>query len=216
MQIRHYRALYDSWDPSACASAFEAYRQHGVAVTVDLLVYHHIVHAEQILADTSRMRLVPAAIHRDWENLLDSETTQELQSILRPIPALELEIVRLANEAGVLLLAATDVDIPMGIPGLSLHEELVRLVDAGLTPLEALQTATLNPAQVLGLADSLGTIEAGKLADFVLLDANPLEDIRNTQKIRAVVADGQRYRRADLDRLLAEVAALNPPVGDRE
>jgi imidazolonepropionase-like amidohydrolase len=208
MQIRHYRALYDTRDPAACASAFEAYRHNGVAVTADLLVYHHIVHAEQILSDTGRMRHVPETIRRKWENLLKSETTRELQSILRPIPPLELQNVRLANEAGVVLLAATDVDIPMGVPGLSLHEELVRLVEAGLTPLAALQAATRNPAQVLGLADSLGRIEAGKLADLVLLDADPLEDIRNTQKIRAVVADGQLYRRADLDRLLAKVELL--------
>ena len=216
MQIQHYRALYDSRDPAACASAFEAYRHNGVAVTADLLVYHYIVHAEQILSDTARLRLVPEAIRRNWANLLDSETTRELQSILRPIPPLELENVRLANKAGVVLLAATDVDIPMGVPGLSLHEELVRLVEAGLTPLEALQAATLNPARVLGLADSLGRIEPGKLADLVLLDANPLENIRNTQKIGAVVADGQLYRRADLDRLLAEVEALNHKVEKRE
>ena len=216
MQIQHYRALYDSRDPAACASAFEAYRHSGVAVTADLLVYHHIVQADQILSDTARLRLVPEAVRRNWAQLLDSETTRELQSILRPIPPLELENVRLAKKARVVLLAATDVDIPMGVPGLSLHEELVRLVEAGLTPLEALQTATLNPAGVLGLADSLGKIEPGKLADLVLLDANPLENIRNTQKIGAVVADGQLYRRSDLDRLLAEVEALNHNVEKRE
>ena len=92
------------------------------------------------------------------------------------------------------------------------HEELVRLVEAGLTPLEALRTATLNPARVLGLSDSLGSIEPGKLADLVLLDANPLENIRNTQKIGAVLADGHLYRRSDLDRLLAQVEALNHKV----
>jgi imidazolonepropionase-like amidohydrolase len=209
MQIRHYRALYDSRDPAACALAFEEYRRKSVAVTTDLLVYHHIVHAEQILTDTARMRLVPETIRRDWANLLKSETARELQSTLRPIPALELQNVRLANERGVVLLAATDVDIPLGVPGLSLHEELARLVEAGLTPLASLQAATRNPAHVLGLADSLGSIEPGKLADLVLLDANPLDDIRNTQKIHAVVADGQLYRRADLDRLLSEVEGLN-------
>jgi imidazolonepropionase-like amidohydrolase len=120
------------------------------------------------------------------------------------------------NEAGVVLLAATDVGIPMLVPGISLHEELVLLVEAGLTPLEALRAATLNPARVLGSADSLGTIEAGKLADLVLLDANPLADIGNTQRIRAVVADGRVYRRADLERLLAEVEALNQPVEKQE
>ena len=75
--------------------------------------------------------------------------------------------------------------------------------------LEARQTATLNPARVLEMADSLGSIEPGKLADLVLLDANPLEDIRNTQQIRAVIADGRLYRRDDLDELLAEVKRLH-------
>ncbi len=87
--------------------------------------------------------------------------------------SLQVENTRLLHEAGVMLLAATDVGIPMLVPGLSLHEELALLVEAGLTPLEALRTATVNPARVLGMADSLGTIEADKLADLVLLDAEP-------------------------------------------
>jgi imidazolonepropionase-like amidohydrolase len=118
------------------------------------------------------------------------------------------------NEAGVVLLAGTDVGIPALVPGISLHEELELLVGAGLTPLEALRTATIHPARVLGLADSLGSVEMGKLADLVLLDADPLVDIRNTQRIRAVVADGRVYRRADLDRLLESsvTAASNRQV----
>ena len=147
--FRHARALYDSRDPVACASAIEAYRRNGVAVTVDLVAYHHVVYAKQVLSDAARMRLVPQQIRRNWENWLDSETTREFQSILRPIVPLELENVRLLNEAGVLLLAATDVGVPLQVPGISLHVELERLVEAGLTPLEALQTATLNPARVL-------------------------------------------------------------------
>jgi imidazolonepropionase-like amidohydrolase len=201
--FRHVRALYDSRDPAACASAIDAYRRSGVAVTADLVAYHHVVHAEQVLSDSTRMRLVPQAIRRNWERALDSETTREFQAILRPIVPLELANVRLVHEAGVLLLAATDVGVPFQVPGISLHVELERLVEAGLSPHKALQTATLNPARVLKMTDSLGTIEPRKLADLVLLDANPLEDIRNTQKIRAVVADGRLYRRADLDRLLA-------------
>src|SRR5678815_2896452 len=201
--FRHVRALYDSRDPAACASAIEVYRRNGVAVTVDLAAYHHVVHAEEVLSDPARMRLVPQEVRRNWENWFASVATREFQSILRPIVPLELENVRLLNEAGVLLLAATDVGVPLQVPGVSLHVELERLVEAGLSPLEALQTATLNPARVLEMVDSLGSIGPGKLADLVLLEANPLEDIRNTQRIRAVIADGRLYRRADLDELLA-------------
>ena len=201
--FRHTRALYDSRDPAVCASTIEAYRRNGVAVTVDLVAYHHVVHAKEVLADAARMRLVPGEIRRNWEKWLNSEATREFQSILEPIVPLELENVRALNKAGILLLAGTDVGVPLQVPGISLHVELERLVEAGLTPLEALRTTTLNPARVLDMTDSLGTVEAGKLADLVLLDANPLADIRNTQKIRAVVANGRLYRRAELDQLLA-------------
>ena len=89
-------------------------------------------------------------------------------------------------------------------PGFSLHAELEMYVAEGLTPLTALQAATLNPAKMLHATDSLGTVAAGKLADLVLLDANPLADIGNTAKIRAVVANGRYYSRAELDRIIAE------------
>ena len=207
--FRHVRALYDSRVPAACASAIEAYRRNRVAVTVDLVAYHHVVHAEQVLSDAARMQLVPLEIRRNWERRLDSETFRKFQSILRPIIPLELENARLLHEAGVVLLAATDVGVPFQVPGFSLHVELERLVEAGLTPLEALQTATLNPARVLELTESSGSVGPGKFADLVLLDANPLEDIRNTQKIHAVVANGRLFRRADLDHLLVEVMRLN-------
>jgi serine-type D-Ala-D-Ala carboxypeptidase/endopeptidase len=209
VQFRLYRAFYDTRDPAACEPTIEAFRRNGVAVTMDVVAYHHIVHADEILADTASMRLVPHAVRRDWEERAAGETFQAFQSILRPIIPLELENVRLLHEAGVTLLAATDVGVPLQVPGISLHRQLLRLTEAGLTPLEALRTATLNPARVLGLTESLGTIEVGKLADLVLLDSSPLADIRNTQRIRAVIADGQLYRRVDLDRFLAAAEALN-------
>jgi imidazolonepropionase-like amidohydrolase len=120
----------------------------------------------------------------------------------------ELEVVNAMHHAGIEFLAGTDT--PPGVyvfPGFSLHEELLRFVAAGFTPMEALQTATLNPAKFLGMDDRLGTIEKGKLADLVLLDANPLDDIRNTQKIAAVIANGRYLSRADLDKMLAGVEA---------
>ncbi len=111
--------------------------------------------------------------------------------------AKELEVVALLHKAGVPFLAGTDT--PPGVyifPGFSLHEELQRFVDAGFTPLEALQTATINPAKFFKMEEQMGTIETGKLADMVLLDANPLKDIANTQKIQAVFANGHCFSRA--------------------
>ncbi len=96
-------------------------------------------------------------------------------------------------------MAGTDIGLPYVFPGFSLHDELALLVEAGLTPLEALQAATRNTAKAVGLGDDLGTIEVGKLADLVLLDADPLAAITNTTRIAAVVANGRLLERADLD-----------------
>jgi imidazolonepropionase-like amidohydrolase len=115
------------------------------------------------------------------------------------------KIVHGMQLAGVGILAGSDTPFPFCVPGFSLHDELELLVEAGLSPLEALQSATIRPAEFLGRDDSLGTVERGKIADLVLLDGNPLEDIRNTRKIAAVVVNGAYLPRGILDRMLAEV-----------
>lgn len=120
----------------------------------------------------------------------------------------ELGIVARLQKGGVPMLAGTDAPPGVGIvPGASLHRELGRFVAAGLSPLEALQTATVNPARFLERTADFGTVEKGKVADLVLLDANPLEDIANTRRIRAVVANGRLFVREDLDRILADAEA---------
>jgi Amidohydrolase family len=114
-----------------------------------------------------------------------------------------LELVGAMNKAGVGLLAGTDEMNPYCFPGFSLHDELSLLVKAGLTPLDALRAATINPAKYFGKDGSTGTVDLGKEADMVLLDANPLDDIQNTTKIHAVVADGRLFDRAALQKILA-------------
>jgi imidazolonepropionase-like amidohydrolase len=84
------------------------------------------------------------------------------------------------------------------VPGIDLHNELALLVESGFSPLEALQTATLNPAKFLDKADTYGTIQVGRAADLVLLDMNPLEDISHTRKINAVVLGGKFYPLASI------------------
>jgi imidazolonepropionase-like amidohydrolase len=119
-----------------------------------------------------------------------------------------LEIVGIMHRAGVPFLAGTDTAAGVYVmPGFSLHDELANFVEAGFSPMESLQTATSNPATFLGIENTLGSIEPGKTADLVLLSANPLDDIHNTQKIRAVVVNGKLFERADLDRMLAHVEA---------
>ncbi|MEY2394319.1 MAG: hypothetical protein QOF94_664 [Acidobacteriaceae bacterium] len=171
---------------------------------------------EATFAQDSRAKYVPAYWKEvTWKRFRDEIAhefnTDDLATRKRFVQK-ELEVVNAMHRAGVPFLAGTDT--PPGVyvfPGFSLHEELQRFVAAGFTPMEALQTATLNPAQFLGMEDRLGTIEKGKLADLVLLEANPLDDIRNTQKIAAVIVNGRYWSRADLDKMLAgvETAAQN-------
>jgi imidazolonepropionase-like amidohydrolase len=118
----------------------------------------------------------------------------------------ELGLIARLRKAGVPLLAGTDAPPGVGIvPGMSLHRELGRFVAAGLSPLEALRTATVNPARFLERTADFGAVEKGRIADLVVLDANPLDDIANTTKIAAVVANGRLFTRADLDKILADV-----------
>ena len=103
----------------------------------------------------------------------------------------QLDLVGAMHRAGIRVLAGTDAPTPGVVPGWSLHAELEALVETGLTPAEALAAATRGPAEFLGALDSLGTIQVGKRADLVLLEANPLADIRHTRRIAAVIADGR-------------------------
>lgn len=155
-----------------------------------------------------RRRYLAPALAREW---LRELATRDSES---PIDWLALYTgwardLTAARDAGVLLLAGSDPGAPMVFPGFSLHDELMALVqDGGLLPVDALRAATLNPARFLGSTDSLGAVEPGKLADLVLLDANPLENINNTRQIRAVVRNGRYLDRAALDRLLSETEAV--------
>jgi imidazolonepropionase-like amidohydrolase len=118
------------------------------------------------------------------------------------------ELVPSIRQNHVSILAGTDSSSVLeekdDPPGTSLHDELALLVEAGFTPSEALRAATLNPALFLGLSDSLGTIEAGKTASMVLLEADPLQDICNTQRIVAVISEGRYLDRQMLDRMVRE------------
>lgn len=194
------RAAWETRDAAVCGTTAERLAEAGVAVTPTLFI--EWLEPAAIVGDSTRMAMLPASVREQWRQ--QASGPDYIGDILGDVFGASAATVRQLHGAGVTLLAGTDVGNAFLVPGASLHEELRRLVEnGGLSRLEALQAATLNPARVLGVSDSLGTIEPGKLADLVLLDANPLVDISNTQRIRAVVTDGRLLRRADLDRLLS-------------
>jgi hypothetical protein len=160
------------------------------------------------LTSDVRMKYIGPMMRRNWEQTFAEPFMSESSQDQRAVAFRKtLEAVGAMQRAGVEILAGSDAPNPYVYPGFSLHDELALLVEAGLTPLQALRTATLNPAKYLGLSDSSGTIEKGKLADLVLLDANPVDDIRNTQRIQAVVANGRYFPHDQLRGLFAEAEA---------
>jgi imidazolonepropionase-like amidohydrolase len=151
-----------------------------------------------------------------WRNVTWRHFTDEMMpDLLRDPLALRheyfahnLQMVGALHRGGVPFMAGTDTAPGVYImPGFSLHDELANFVESGFTAMESLQTATSNPARFLGMEGSFGSVEPGKIADLVLLSANPLEDIGNTRKISMVVANGRFFDRAALDQILTSVEA---------
>jgi imidazolonepropionase-like amidohydrolase len=155
-----------------------------------------------------RLAYVMPKIYKRWEHYRNSVKPEDLAAgklLAKRWAQLAYEL----HSAGVGLLAGTDSsDEPWTFAGFSLHDELRLLVDAGLTPLEAVQTATLNVAKFFGTTATSGSVSPGKVADLVLLDANPLENISYTQRIYAVVLRGRFLNRAKLDQILEQVKKL--------
>ena len=161
------------------------------------------------VGDSSELRYVPpsARLEERVEPANPNPTEAQREALRqrylttrRPIEAL--------IRGGAKFITGTDVPVMPLVPGFALHHELAALVDAGLTPMQAIQAATRNASQAAGRSDQVGTIEPGKRADLVLLDADPLADITNTRRIRAVVTRGRLLQRAALDSLLADAEAF--------
>lgn len=159
--------------------------------------------AQDSAKDDPRWSYLPVSLRDWWSKSRSGSVPDGGHELFKG----QLSLTRKMHSAGVLLMAGTDSPNPSILPGFALHDELKLLVSAGFTPMEALQAATLNSARYLGKEKDLGTIEAGKFADLVLLDANPLEDISNTQKIRAVIVNGRYLGREHLDAMLAGLQA---------
>jgi imidazolonepropionase-like amidohydrolase len=148
-----------------------------------------------------RNRYIPPPMRADWRMQIESKKHEEPED-WAALVAKDFENLKVIHGAGVPLLAGTDLGVPLSYPGFSLHDELALLVDrGGLTPMEALESATRNAAEFFGegVGREVGTVEVGKRADLVLLDADPLADIRNTRRIGGVVLRGRWLSREVLD-----------------
>jgi imidazolonepropionase-like amidohydrolase len=152
--------------------------------------------------DDPRRRYLRADEQTRWERIFKEGYPVAGDKLAARRWEVSRQIVNTLHAAGVRILAGTDAPMPQVYPGFSLHKELELLVEAGLSPADALRAATIWPAEFLGMSDSIGSIATGKRADLLLLDGNPLSDISQTQRIRAIVLDGRLLLRADLDRLL--------------
>lgn len=154
-----------------------------------------------------RLRYASPALRRYWDATFPlTERDRDPKGVARRKAFVELgkEMTRRMHEAGVGIAVGTDVAGRDVLPGFAVHDEIRILAESGLGPMAALQAATANPARLLHVAGTHGTVAPGKVADLVLLDGDPLADIRNTGRISAVVLRGRLLERADLDRLLEQ------------
>ena len=135
-------------------------------------------------------RYLPQIVEDNWRENAAARADSEITPFRVQQSEWLLNMAGKIHRAGIEMMAGTDTPIGLLTPGKSLHRELLLLVEAGLTPMEALKTATLNPARYFGMDDELGTIEEGMWADLIMLNSNPLEDIRNTKEIHTVIRQG--------------------------
>ncbi len=151
---------------------------------------------------------LPDPIEQEWKERAEAVNKTPVTPFRIQYSDWFITMVNKVHKAEIEIMAGTDSPIALLTPGQSLHEELVMLVKAGLTPLEAIKTATMNPAKYFNLEKELGLIQEGMWADMVLLDANPIEKIENTKTINAVIKNGKYFDKKDLKTILKR--AQNP------
>ncbi|MEA2761437.1 MAG: hypothetical protein QOD47_721 [Gemmatimonadaceae bacterium] len=205
LQLRSQaRAILSSYDARQCRLVIETLARNHTWITPTLVAYQPYARSfDSSTRHPEWSKYVPGIVEGGWEH--KALAVPKPDSVMVQT-SFSFERTGALNKAGVGLLAGSDAPRAFVYPGFSLHEELALLVRSGLTPLEALRAATYNPANYLGALDSLGTIGEGKIADLVLLDADPLKDIHNTTRISAVIANGRVFDSAARAALLNHVA----------
>jgi imidazolonepropionase-like amidohydrolase len=195
----------DSYNPAKAKALFATFAENHTWQDPTLVTIRAAGRLDDLaLAKDSRLKYFSRGEVMAWKQA-DAWGTADRRSSLRRIYQRNLKLIGDMRDAGVKFLAGTDVTYAYCMPGFSLHDELAQLVEAHLTPLEALQAATCHAALCLGLLDRYGTVSPGKCADLVVLDANPLEDIHNSTKIHAVILNGKVLDRSAIDKRLAVI-----------
>ncbi len=213
--LPHARAHVKFWSDityseKKAAELFARLAKNDTWVCPTLMGWHSLSFCdEEHFANDPLLKYISLSTKDYWKNdVYVAWATGEGRADYRKLREKQLAIVGAMQRAGVGLLAGTDTTTaPYRFPGFGLHDELALFVQAGLSPMQALQTATYNAAKCLGKLDSMGTIEQGKIADLVLLDSNPLQDISNTRRITAVVVGGKVFDKTALQKMLIKVEA---------
>ena len=209
---RYGQEVLDTYSPEKAAALSAVFKNNGTWQSPTLVLLHMFGYGDDpaFLADP-RLKYMPPHLKESWDPAkVDGDRTPQDFAYSRREFQTDLRVVGAMEKSGVGILAGTDTQNPYTFYGFSLHDELGFLVQAGLSPMQALQAATLNPAIFFGMDKDFGTIEDGKIADLVLLDANPLEAIGNTKRIDAVVYSGKLFSRNALDEVLAGLRRWPP------
>ncbi|RKR92090.1 imidazolonepropionase-like amidohydrolase [Micromonospora pisi] len=209
----------ESFSLRRAVGLFRRLARNGTWLSPTLAVNRVVNSPADTFAADPRMRYMPASYRATWAERVKifAPNTPERTVRQREFFQFLSRLVGHAQRTGVAIVGGTDCGNPYCFPGFSLHDELALLVDAGLSELEALQSVTRNAARYLGEEQTTGTVQRGRVADLVLLDADPLADIRNTRRIHAVVTRGRLITSAQRSRMLADVesAAANPTLARR-
>jgi imidazolonepropionase-like amidohydrolase len=205
--------MLDTFSQARADATYRLLVKNNTFITPTLVTQRSLTFIDDLNAKPDpRMQYVSAEELQWWKpenGLLSKYRTPEYIAMKKREYAKMLEEVHRAQTLGLRLLAGTDITIPYTYPGFSLHDELKLFVEAGLSPMQALETATTNPALFLGLSKTWGRVEPGYTANLVLLTADPSADISNTEKIDAVILNGKFLDRTQLDQMLRD-ARVSP------
>ena len=212
-EVAWERELLSTYSEKVCDALIAKFRANRTWQTPTLVLLRHDAYptSESDAGGAELNRYTPKLIVSKWREVRKKQDQFALPDEFELRDQLferSSQVIAKMQAAGVGILAGTDSAAPELVPGFSLHEELALLVQAGLSPMQALQAATKSPADFMEVSQQQGTAEVGKNADLLLLDANPLDDIHNTRKIRAVVTHGKLLDRSMLDELLSNAAAF--------